>query len=199
MEQMGYQIMEHFSTLQGEGFHSGRSAYFLRLSGCDIGCVWCDVKDSWDNDAGEFYSLENVQVLTENHDFVVITGGEPAMHDLGPLTDLLHQQNKYVAIETSGCYPLHGEVDWYTFSPKKFKAPCAEAYLKADELKVVIYHPSDLEWAQLHAEKVTETCLLYLQPEWSKRASLQDTIISFIHRNPRWKLSLQTHKYLEIP
>ena len=199
MEQVGYQIMEHFSTLQGEGFHSGRSAYFLRLSGCDIGCVWCDVKESWDDNAGEFYSLEKVQTLTEKHDFVVITGGEPAMHDLRPLTDLLHQQNKYLAIETSGCYPLRGAVDWYTFSPKKFKKPCDEAYLLANELKVVIFHLSDLEWAQQHAERVSESCLLYLQPEWSKRSVLQEDIISFIHRNPRWKLSLQTHKYLDIP
>jgi len=199
MKQMGYQIMEHFSTLQGEGFHSGRSAYFLRLSGCDIGCVWCDVKESWDDNAGEFYSLEKVQTLTEKHDFVVITGGEPAMHNLQPLTEALHQHNKYVAIETSGCYPLRGAVDWYTFSPKKFKAPCDEAYIKADELKVIIYHPSDLAWAQEHAERVSESCLLYLQPEWSKKEILQKEIISFIHCNPRWKLSLQTHKYLEIP
>ncbi|MBM3164154.1 MAG: 4Fe-4S cluster-binding domain-containing protein [Bacteroidetes bacterium] len=199
MQQACYQIMEHFSTLQGEGYHSGRSAYFLRLSGCDIACVWCDVKESWSAVVGESYSLERIQELTENHNFVVLTGGEPAMHNLYPLTQLLHRHEKYVSIETSGCYPLKGSVDWYTFSPKKFKEPCEEAYTLANELKVVIYHLSDLEWAKNHSEKVSDSCLLYLQPEWSKRAFLQEGIISFIHRNPRWKLSLQTHKYLEIP
>jgi organic radical activating enzyme len=199
MKLAGYQIMEHFSTLQGEGYHSGRSAYFLRLSGCDIGCVWCDVKESWSENAGKFYTLKHLIELTKNHDFVVITGGEPAIHDLEPLTETLHQQNKYLSLETSGCYSLRGTVDWYTFSPKKFKAPCEEAYALAHELKVIINHLSDLAWAQEHAEKVSETCLLYLQPEWSKRELHQKDIINFIHRNPRWKLSLQTHKYLEIP
>ena len=199
MEHTSYQVMEHFGTLQGEGYHTGRAAYFIRLSGCDVGCVWCDVKESWDVGAGKAYSLEEIKVLINGFDFIVLTGGEPAMHDLRALTDMLHQEKKYISLETSGCYELNGAVDWYTFSPKKFKKPHPEAYEKADELKVVIYHPSDLAWAEEHAQQVNDRCLLYLQPEWSKKDQLQEQIIDFITRNPRWRLSLQTHKYLNIP
>lgn len=199
MQQLAYQLMEHFGTLQGEGFHTGRSAYFLRLSGCDVGCVWCDVKESWDVGAGKAYSLEEIKALSEGFDFMVITGGEPAMHDLSALTDMLQTENKYISIETSGCYALNGDVHWYTFSPKKFKKPHPEAYALANELKVVIYHPSDIAWAEEHAKQVNENCLLYLQPEWSKKDELQEQIIDFIMRNPRWRLSLQTHKFLNIP
>ena len=199
MEHTSYQVMEHFGTLQGEGYHTGRAAYFIRLSGCDVGCVWCDVKESWDVGAGKAYSLEEIKVLSNGFDFIVLTGGEPAMHDLRALTDMLHQEKKYISLETSGCYELNGAVDWYTFSPKKFKKPHPEAYDKADELKVVIYHPSDLAWAEEHAQQVNDRCLLYLQPEWSKKDQLQEQIIDFITRNPRWRLSLQTHKYLNIP
>jgi 7-carboxy-7-deazaguanine synthase len=199
MEHTSYQVMEHFGTLQGEGYHTGRAAYFIRLSGCDVGCVWCDVKESWDVGAGKAYSLEEIKVLINGFDFIVLTGGEPAMHDLRALTDMLHQEKKYISLETSGCYELNGAVDWYTFSPKKFKKPHPEAYYKADELKVVIYHPSDLAWAEEHAQQVNDRCLLYLQPEWSKMDQLQEQIIDFITRNPRWRLSLQTHKYLNIP
>ena len=199
MEHTSYQVMEHFGTLQGEGYHTGRAAYFIRLSGCDVGCVWCDVKESWDMGAGKAYSLEEIKALSNGFDFIVLTGGEPAMHDLTGLTDMLHQEKKYISLETSGCYELNGAVDWYTFSPKKFKKPHPEAYEKADELKVVIYHPSDLAWAEEHAQQVNDRCLLYLQPEWSKKDQLQEQIIDFITRNPRWRLSLQTHKYLNIP
>ena len=199
MEHTSYQVMEHFGTLQGEGYHTGRAAYFIRLSGCDVGCVWCDVKESWDVGAGKAYSLEEIKVLINGFDFIVLTGGEPAMHDLRALTDMLHQEKKYISLETSGCYELNGAVDWYTFSPKKFKKPHPEAYDKADELKVVIYHPSDLAWAEEHAQQMNDRCLLYLQPEWSKKDQLQEQIIDFITRNPRWRLSLQTHKYLNIP
>jgi len=139
MEHSSYQVMEHFGTLQGEGYYTGRAAYFIRLSGCDIGCVWCDVKESWDVGAGKSYSLEEIKGLSEGFDFIVLTGGEPAMHDLRALTDMLHKEQKYISLETSGCYELNGAVDWYTFSPKKFKKPHPEAYQKADELKVVIY------------------------------------------------------------
>ena len=191
--------MEHFGTLQGEGYHTGRAAYFIRLSGCDVGCVWCDVKESWDVGAGKAYSLEEIKALSNGFDFIVLTGGEPAMHDLTGLTDMLHQEKKYISLETSGCYELNGAVDWYTFSPKKFKKPHPEAYEKADELKVVIYHPSDLAWAEEHAQQVNDQCLLYLQPEWSKKEQLQEQLIDFITRNPRWRLSLQTHKYINIP
>ena len=199
MEHSSYQVMEHFGTLQGEGYYTGRSAYFIRLSGCDVGCIWCDVKESWDVGAGKAYSLKEIKVLSEGFDFIVLTGGEPAMHDLRALTDMLHKEQKYISLETSGCYELNGAVDWYTFSPKKFKKPHPEAYQKADELKVVIYHPSDLAWAEEHAKQVNDQCLLYVQPEWSKKDQLQEQIIDFITRNPRWRLSLQTHKFLNIP
>lgn len=199
MEHSSYQVMEHFGTLQGEGYYTGRAAYFIRLSGCDVGCIWCDVKESWDVGAGKSYSLEEIKGLSEGFDFIVLTGGEPAMHDLRALTDMLHKEQKYISLETSGCYELNGAVDWYTFSPKKFKKPHPEAYQKADELKVVIYHPSDLAWAEEHAKQVNDQCLLYVQPEWSKKDQLQEQIIDFITRNPRWRLSLQTHKFLNIP
>lgn len=191
--------MEHFHTLQGEGFHTGRSAYFIRLSGCDVGCVWCDVKESWDADNGKKYTINELLTLTAQNDFIVLTGGEPAMHDLNPITRALKRQQKTIAIETSGCYPLKGEIDWYTFSPKKFKAPIQEAFDLANELKVVIYHPSDFDWATKHAEKVNKDCLLYLQPEWSKLDTLGPDTIAFVKSNPAWRLSLQTHKYLNIP
>jgi organic radical activating enzyme len=199
MEDLQYTVMEHFHTLQGEGFHTGRSAYFIRLSGCDIGCVWCDVKESWDADNGEKYTVNKLLALTAQNDFIVLTGGEPAMHDLNPITQALKKQQKTIAIETSGCYPLKGEIDWYTFSPKKFKAPIQEAFDLANELKVVIYHPSDFDWATKHAEKVNKNCMLYLQPEWSKLETLGPDIIAFVKSNPAWRLSLQTHKYLNIP
>jgi organic radical activating enzyme len=199
MEDLQYTVMEHFHTLQGEGFHTGRSAYFIRLSGCDVGCVWCDVKDSWDVDNGEKYRVNELLALTAQNDFIVLTGGEPAMHNLNPITQALKKQQKTIAIETSGCYPLQGEIDWYTFSPKKFKAPIQEAFDLANELKVVIYHPSDFDWATKHAEKVNENCMLYLQPEWSKLETLGPDIIAFVKSNPAWRLSLQTHKYLNIP
>ena len=192
-------IMEKFFTIQGEGSHTGKAAYFIRIAGCDVGCVWCDVKESWDVGAGKSYSLEEIKGLSEGFDFIVLTGGEPAMHDLRALTDMLHKENKFISLETSGCYELNGAVDWYTFSPKKFKKPHPEAYEKADELKVVIYHPSDLAWAEEHAQQVNDQCLLYLQPEWSKKEQLQEQLIDFITRNPRWRLSLQTHKYINIP
>lgn len=199
MEQRSYQVMEHFGTLQGEGYFTGRSAYFIRLSGCDVGCVWCDVKESWDLHAGKSISLEEIQSLTKEYDYIVLTGGEPAIHDLKELTNMLHKEKKFISIETSGCYELIGNVDWYTFSPKKFKKPHPEAYDLANELKVVIYHPSDLIWAEEHAKQVNSQCLLYLQPEWSKKDDLQELIIAHITRNPRWRLSLQTHKFLNIP
>jgi 7-carboxy-7-deazaguanine synthase len=196
-----YPVMEHFYTIQGEGKHSGRAAYFIRLGGCDVGCVWCDVKDSWEADkhpkCSVSFLLDHVQNCNAN--LVVITGGEPAMHDLTPLIHALKSKSIEVAIETSGAHKLIGEVDWYTFSPKKFKNPVDEAYLKANELKVVIYHASDLKWAEEHAKKVQKNCLLYLQPEWSKRESISDLIVEYVKLNPYWKISLQTHKFIDIP
>lgn len=198
---VSYPIMEHFYTLQGEGMYTGAAAYFIRLGGCDVGCVWCDVKESWDADAHPHFSIEQLVnfVKAYSNELVVITGGEPAMYDLTPLVEALQQIGKKVAIETSGAHPLRGDVDWYTFSPKKFKAPVEEAYSKANELKVVIFHKSDLQWAQDHAKKVTKDCKLYLQPEWSKQERLLPSIIDFVKENPEWRISLQTHKYLNIP
>ena len=197
----GLPIMEHFFTIQGEGTYSGRAAYFVRLAGCDIGCVWCDVKESWDSELhpilGIDYLVSEIEKTTVN--FVVITGGEPALYNLAPFIKKLKTQKIEVAIETSGCYELKGIVDWYCFSPKKFKAPCNEAYQLANELKIVINHPSDLAWAEKHAEKVTSSCKLYLQPEWSKSDSLLPLIIEFVKSNNKWRISLQTHKFMHIP
>ena len=193
--------MEHFFTIQGEGKYSGKAAYFIRIAGCDVGCVWCDVKESWDKEQHiKMTTNEIIEKVTESKtNFVVITGGEPAMYDLRPLVDQLKSLGIMVAIETSGCYPLKGEVDWYCFSPKKFKAPCDEAYIKANELKVIVSHPSDLDWATTHALKVSTNCQLYLQPEWSKSEKLLPLIIDFVKSNQRWKISLQTHKFMNIP
>ena len=193
--------MEHFFTIQGEGKYSGKAAYFIRIAGCDVGCVWCDVKESWDKEQHiKMTTNEIIEKVTESKtNFVVITGGEPAMYDLRPLVDQLKSLGIMVAIETSGCYPLKGEVDWYCFSPKKFKAPCDEAYIKANELKVIVSHPSDLDWATKHALKVSTNCQLYLQPEWSKADKLLPLIIDFVKSNQRWKISLQTHKFMNIP
>lgn len=196
-----YPIMEHFYTLQGEGKYTGTSAYFIRIGGCDVGCVWCDVKESWDAAIHPKMSVEELKNIVAQYpgDLVVITGGEPAMYDLTVLIEALHSIGKYVAIETSGTSNLIGDVDWYTFSPKKFKSPVEEAYMRASELKIVIFHKSDLAWAEDHSQKVNENCVLYLQPEWSKREQLLPTIIEYVKNHPKWKISLQTHKYLEIP
>ena len=201
MKTQNFPIMEEFLTIQGEGFYSGRPAYFIRLGGCDVGCVWCDVKESWDAKNHPLNSTEEIidRVKNIDSDFIVLTGGEPAMYDLSEICKGLKALNKTVAIETSGAYPLKGSVDWYTFSPKKFKKPILEAYKKADELKVVIYHRSDFRWAQKHAENVNNECLLYMQPEWSKKDELIDEIISFVKRNKGWRISLQTHKFMNIP
>lgn len=194
-------IMESFYTIQGEGHYSGRPAFFIRTGGCDVGCVWCDVKESWEAADHPDTSLDDLlnEVEESNTEFVVLTGGEPAMYDLSSLVDSLQSRGKEVAIETSGCYELAGNVDWYCFSPKKFKAPIQEAYDRSDELKVVIFNKSDFAWAEEHAKKVNSNCKLYLQPEWSKEAQNLPLIIEYVKRNPRWNISLQTHKYMNIP
>ena len=201
IQQSTLPVMEHFYTLQGEGSHSGRAAYFIRLAGCDVGCVWCDVKESWDISPNQYLTIENIvsAVGQTPTDFVVITGGEPTMHNLTDLTSALHAKGYEIAIETAGVHPLKGQIDWYCFSPKKFKAPIAEAYTLAQELKVVIAHPSDFEWAEQHAAKVSASCELYLQTEWEKQERFLPLIIDYIKRNKNWKISLQTHKYMQIP
>lgn len=195
-------IMEEFYTIQGEGFHSGKAAYFIRTGGCDVGCVWCDVKESWDAEKHPETTVDKLLFNTikkSNATFAVITGGEPAMYDISTLVDALKAREIYTAIETSGCYPLKGDVDWYCFSPKKFKAPIAEAYERANELKIIIYNLSDFSWAEEHAKKVNADCELYLQPEWSKQARILPEIITYVKSNPKWKISLQTHKFMNIP
>jgi len=196
-----YPVMEHFFTIQGEGFYSGRAAYFIRLAGCDVGCVWCDVKESWDAGEHQIQSVDFLisEVKNSNTDFCVITGGEPCMYNLTNLIDALKSNGIYTAIETSGCYNLVGDIDWYCFSPKKFKAPKEEAYDKANELKVIISHPSDFDWAENHAKKLKSSCKLYLQPEWSKQERFLPMIIDYVKNNPKWRISIQTHKIMNIP
>ena len=194
-------VMEHFYTLQGEGYHGGRAAYFVRLAGCDVGCVWCDVKESWDIHQDQYMTIAQIleAIAQTPTDFVVITGGEPTMHDLTFFTEALHAVGYEIALETAGVNPLMGQIDWYCFSPKKFKQPIEDAYLLANELKVVIAHPSDFEWAETHAQKVGPNCKLYLQTEWEKQDRFLPLIIDYIKRNKKWKISLQSHKYMQIP
>jgi 7-carboxy-7-deazaguanine synthase len=194
-------LVEAFYTIQGEGFHQGKAAYFIRLGGCDVGCVWCDVKESWDASAHPLISVSGM--VTEAKKFpgriAVVTGGEPLMHDCGPLTRELHVAGFQTHIETSGAYPLSGDWDWICLSPKKFKHPLAGPIEKADELKVVIYHPSDFTWAETFAEKVKPSCKLFLQPEWSKREVVTPLISDYIMNNPQWEFSLQLHKFIHMP
>jgi organic radical activating enzyme len=193
--------MEHFYTLQGEGHHQGRAAYFIRLGGCDVGCVWCDVKESWDKEKHPLQTVEDIvaPVLQTPAEIVVITGGEPCMYNLEPLIDALHQHGRKVHIETSGAYPMSGSPDWICVSPKKFKAPLPELLPIADELKVVVFHPSDLAWAEKHAAMVRPDCRLFLQPEWEKSDQVTPLIIEYIKQHPQWEFSLQMHKYIHVP
>ncbi len=193
--------MEQFYSIQGEGFYAGRAAVFIRLGGCDVGCVWCDVKESWNAEDHPFTSTEDIITFVKESgtDFVVITGGEPAMYDLTLLTQLLHDNNIEIAMETSGVYPIIGDIDWVCFSPKKFKAPHNDTYAMADELKVIVFHKSDLEWAEGHAQKLNKDCKLYLQPEWSKKEEMTNLIVDYVKQNPKWRISLQTHKYINVP
>ncbi|WP_373520791.1 7-carboxy-7-deazaguanine synthase QueE [Aquiflexum sp.] len=194
-------VMETFYTIQGEGVHTGSAAYFIRLGGCDVGCVWCDVKDSWD--AGKWPITSIHEIVTAALEYpgrlVVITGGEPLMYNLEPLTALLHEYGFKIHIETSGVYPVTGDFDWICFSPKKFKNPHPDIYSFADELKVVIYHKSDFDFAEQHAQKVKDSCKKLLQPEWSKRGIMTEQIINYVKSFPNWKISLQTHKFMDIP
>lgn len=198
---VSYPVMEHFCTLQGEGFHTGKAAYFIRLGGCDVGCVWCDVKDSWDASAHPQMTVDEIVAIASAHPgrIAVITGGEPAMHDLTPLCVALHAAGFATHIETSGAHPLSGKLDWVTLSPKKFKAPLPGPIDQADELKIVVFNRSDFAWGELYAALVAPGCKLYLQPEWSKKDIITPLIIEYIKQHPQWQLSLQTHKYINIP
>lgn len=194
-------VMEHFYTLQGEGYHQGRAAYFIRLGGCDVGCVWCDVKVSWEAGKHPLMSVEELVGFVEKTParLVVVTGGEPLMHDLGELTRQLRAAGYETNIETSGAYPLSGTWDWICLSPKKFKAPLPGILPLASELKVVIFNKSDFDWAEKYAAVVPASCRLYLQPEWEKSAQVTPLIIDYIKSHPRWELSLQIHKYINVP
>lgn len=193
--------MEHFYTLQGEGLYAGQAAYFIRLGGCDVGCVWCDVKESWDAGVHPLMSTADITAIAAATPgrIAVITGGEPCMHDLNAICSSLHEAGFRVHIETSGSSPLSGKLDWITLSPKKFKAPLDECLVEAHELKIVVFNKSDFKWAEEHAAKVKPGCKLYLQPEWSKKDQMTPLIIDYIKDHPQWQLSLQTHKYINIP
>ncbi len=194
-------VMEAFYTLQGEGFHQGKAAYFIRLGGCDVGCFWCDVKESWEADKHPQLTVETLHLAVKNTpaQIVVITGGEPLMHNLNELTSSLHAAGLKTHVETSGSHPLSGEWDWICLSPKKFKAPLPEILPVANELKIIVYNKSDFKWAEEYAAKVSSDCKLYLQPEWSKCNEVIPLIVDYIKANPKWELSLQIHKYINVP
>lgn len=193
--------MEQFYTIQGEGAFAGYAAYFIRLGGCDVGCVWCDVKDSWDASKHPMVSEKSLvdAVVHSGAPICVITGGEPAMYDLTSLTGLLKAAGVRTHIETSAAYPVVGDFDWVCISPKKFKFPLESEMLKANELKIIVFNKSDFEWAQTWSNQVTSSCRLLLQPEWDKRDQVMHLLVDFVKQNPRWQISLQTHKYIGVP
>lgn len=194
-------VMEAFYTIQGEGFHQGKAAFFIRLAGCDVGCHWCDVKASWNTEGYPRYTLEQLVEMALNHPskLVVITGGEPLMYDLSLLTKQLSKAGFAVNLETSGAYPFSGKWDWVCFSPKKFKAPLNEVMSEADELKIIIHNKNDFAWAESFLHRVRKECRLYLQPEWDKMHKMLPSIVKYIKANPSWEISLQTHKFMDIP
>jgi 7-carboxy-7-deazaguanine synthase len=194
-------VMEAFYTVQGEGHHTGKASYFIRLAGCDVGCTWCDVKESWDVTPSQF---KNIHQLVEEASGVpsrlaVITGGEPFIYDLEELINQLHGKGFRVHIETSGAYPVSGTPDWICVSPKKFKAPLPETLQKADELKIIIFNKSDFAWGEEHLSYVNHHCKLFLQPEFGKSAEMLPLMVEYVKANPQWQISLQTHKFIGIP
>ena len=193
-------LMEEFYTIQGEGYHTGKAAYFIRIGGCDVGCHWCDVKESWN---AELHPPTLANTIVEHakkySDTVVITGGEPLMWSMDYLTKKLQQHGIKTHIETSGAYSFSGNWDWFCLSPKKTKLPLEEVYKEADELKIIIFNKSDFKFAEEQAAKVGSNCELFLQPEWSKKEKMTELIVDYVMKNPKWKISLQTHKYLNIP
>jgi 7-carboxy-7-deazaguanine synthase len=193
-------LMEEFYTIQGEGSHTGTAAYFIRVGGCDVGCHWCDVKESWNAD---LHPPTLADVIVEHAKkqakTVVITGGEPLMWSMDYITNQLQKNNMKTHIETSGAYSFSGTWDWFCLSPKKTKLPLDEVYPEADELKMIVHNLSDFDFAEQQAAKVSEKCQLFLQPEWSKKEKMTPLIVEYVMKNPKWKISLQTHKYLNIP
>jgi 7-carboxy-7-deazaguanine synthase len=194
-------VMESFYTLQGEGAHTGKAAYFIRLGGCDVGCHWCDVKESWDVTAHPTYTIDKLVAgaLQFPGRMAVITGGEPLMHDLTGLTMALKKAGFQTNIETSGVYPVSGFWDWICFSPKKFKEPNPDIFLKANELKVIIYNKSDFAFAESFVASLQPHCKLFLQPEWSRSNEMLPLIVEYVKQHPQWQVSLQTHKFMDIP
>lgn len=194
-------LMEEFYTIQGEGFNTGKAAYFIRIGGCDVGCHWCDVKESWDATLHPLTKTETIieHVLESKTPAVVVTGGEPLIYNLVYLTELLKQNNIQIYIETSGAYSLSGNWDWICLSPKKTMLPKEENYSAAHELKIIVFNKHDFIWAEEQAAKVGKDCFLYLQPEWSKRNEITPLIVEYVKQNPKWMISLQTHKYIDIP
>ena len=194
-------LMEEFYTIQGEGYHTGKAAYFIRVGGCDVGCHWCDVKESWN---AELHPPTLANTIVDHakkySDTVVITGGEPLMWSMDYLTKKLQQHGIKTHIETSGAYSFSGSSwDWFCLSPKKTKLPLEEVYKEADELKIIVFNKSDFKFAEEQAAKVGSNCELFLQPEWSKKEKMTELIVDYVMKNPKWKISLQTHKYLNIP
>lgn len=200
LDNVKYPVMEHFYTIQGEGAHTGRAAYFIRLAGCDVQCWWCDVKDSWDESKHpRIKTGDIVQAAVESGTrLAVITGGEPLLHNLEALTLRLKQEGFQIHIETSGSSPLSGHLDWITLSPKRFKKPLEEVFPYVDELKVIVLRNKDLIWAEDNAEKCPESAQLLLQPEWETPSSVP-LIVDYVKKNPRWGISLQTHKFMDVP
>lgn len=194
-------VMEEFLTIQGEGANAGKVAYFIRLAGCDVGCSWCDVKESWDKDLHPVKSIASLVANAKNSGSpnVVITGGEPTLYNLEELTGALKSEGLNTWIETSGTNAITGTWDWICLSPKKFKAPLPEALLLAHELKVIVLNKTDLTWAEGMLPAISNSCSLFLQPEWSKKEKSSELIIEYIKKHPEWRVSLQTHKYLDIP
>lgn len=195
-----FPIMEYFYSIQGEGVFVGQPSFFIRMGGCDVGCVWCDVKDSWDADKHPKISIDSLleEAIKYPSRLVIITGGEPAMYDLTEFTRKFKEAGYRVHIETSGAYPLVGEFDWITFSPKKFKKPLEDVAKMANELKIVVFNKSDIKWAEEHQKLVSSDCKLFLQPEWDKRKISEKIVFKYILTNPNWFVSLQTHKYLGV-
>jgi len=193
-------VMEQFYSLQGEGAHTGKAAYFVRLAGCDVGCFWCDVKESWNAEDHPDMQVDEIVQLAKasKTDMVVVSGGEPLIYNLDYLTEVLHKNNFRTHIETSGAYPLSGDWDWVCLSPKKFKKPVDEIYSEADELKIIVFNKSDFAFAEEYAAKVSPECQLFLQVEWSKSDEMLPLIIEYVKENPKWRVSLQTHKFLDI-
>lgn len=193
-------LMEEFYTIQGEGFYKGTAAYFVRIGGCDVGCHWCDVKESWNANLHPPTKIEEIVANASKYsDTVVVTGGEPLMWNMNPLTSLFRKKNVKTHIETSGAYALTGHWDWICLSPKKTKLPQGDVYKEAHELKMIVFNKDDFRFAEEQATKVNKDCILYLQPEWSKREQVIPEIVDYVMKNPKWKVSLQTHKYLNIP